>query len=313
VIRKTTTSRTSEGVRRLGATTLKQHDIDNRLFYIGLLPVLLSVAVIVLFRILGPSVTVFEPPHLLAVLNTIFLALIPFTVAYLAGRSYVATGSLAVLLTGCALLVFGSGNLVAGWAINHPGPNSTVTIHNLASLVASIFYIRAAFGLAEGTTESVAVKRPPRLFLAYFSIGLFVVLLSLATIFGLIPPFFIVGGGPTPLREIVLTVAVVFHVLSAISFLRLYRQNRGSFLYWYGLALILIATGLAAVLMQPAVGSPIGWVGRASQYLGGVNLLVAIIFATHHARIAGTSVDKAMASFFRGSSEVHYRKLMETA
>ena len=280
--------------------------------HLGLLPVVLSVALVVVFRVWLSSAAVFEPHHLLAVLNAVFLALMPFTVAYLAGRSYVTTGSLNMLLIGCALLVFGAGNLVAGWTIEHPGPNSTVTIHNVASLVASVFYIVAAFVLAEGTTEGRAVRRLPKLLFAYFAILLFVVFLSVATIFGLMPLFFVVGRGPTPLRELVLTVAVILHVLSAIFALRLYRKRRMAFLYWYGLAIFLIATGLAAVLMQTAVGSPIGWVGRIAQYLGGIYLLAAAIVTVRQAHMTDTSVDKALASFFR-ESELHYRKLVETA
>ncbi len=304
----------SEKVRSLAVATPNQPDYEteNRFFYFGLLPVVLSIALVVIFRIALPSTAVFEPHYLLAVLNTVFLALIPCTVAYLAGRSYVTTGSLNILLIGCALLVFGAGNLVAGWAIEHPGPNSTVTIHNIASLVASIFYVMAAFVLAEGTTESMAVRRTPKLFIAYFAILLFVALLSAATILGLMPLFFVVGRGPTPLRELVLTVAVILHTLSAIFALRLYWKRRMAFLYWYGLALLLIATGLAAVLMQTAVGSPIGWVGRIAQYVGGIYLLAAVIVTVRQARTAGTSVGTALASFFK-ESELHYRKLVETA
>jgi PAS domain S-box-containing protein len=285
---------------------------ESRFFYLGLIPVVLFIALVVIFRVWQPSASVFEPPHLLAILNAVFLALMPFIVAYLAGRSYLATGSLNILLIGCALLVFGAGNLVAGWAIEHPGPNSTVTIHNIASLVASVFYVMAAFFLAEGTAGSVGGRRAPNLFSAYLAILLFVVLLSIATIAGVMPPFFVVGRGPTPLREIVLTVAVIFHVLSAIFALRLYWKRRISFLYWYCLALLLIGVGLAAVLMQPAVGSPIGWVGRISQYVGCIYFLAAVIVTVREARSSGTSVAKTLASYFR-ESEIHYRRLVETA
>ncbi len=288
------------------------HEIENRFSYFGLIPVMLSIALVVIFRVWLPSAAVFEPPYLLSILNTVFLALMPFTVAFLAGRSYVATGSLNILLIGCALLVFGAGNLVAGWAIEHPGPNSTVTIHNIASLAASIFYVMAAFVLAEGTTESAAARRAPKLFFAYFTIILFVALLSVATILGLMPPFFVVGKGPTPLREIVLTVAIVLQTFSAVFALRLYWKRRMPFLYWYGLALLLIAAGLAAVLMEKAVGSPIGWLGRISQYVGGIYFVAAAIVTVREARTADTSVGKALASFFR-ESKLHYKNLVETA
>jgi PAS domain S-box-containing protein len=290
----------------------KQTEAGHAFSYLGILPVLLFIALAVVLRVFLTPTAVFEPPYLLPIANSAFLAIIPFTVAYFAGRSYVMTGSLSILLIGCALLVFGAGNLVAGWVIDLSGPNSTVTIHNIASAVASILYVLAAFAVAEGTTERIAGRRKTKLFSAYFAILLFVALLSAATVSGFMPVFFVVGRGPTPLREAVLTVAVILHVLAAFFALLLYRQRRISLLYWFGLALLLTATGLATVLMQTAVGSAIGWVGRVSQYLGGIYFLAAIIVMVRQARITGTRVEKALASFFR-ESELHYRKLVETA
>lgn len=84
----------------MGSTTPNQPDYEtgNSLPCFGFLPVVLSIALIAMFRILLPSTAVSEPRYLLAVPNTVFLSLMPFTVAYLAGRSYVTTGSLNILL-----------------------------------------------------------------------------------------------------------------------------------------------------------------------------------------------------------------------
>lgn len=285
---------------------------SSRTLHLGLLPLLLFIALTALFRVFKPFTMVFEPPYLLPILNTAFLAVMPFTVAYFAGRSYLTTGSLSIFLIGCALFVFGAGNLVAGSLIDLPTPNSTLTVHNIASVVASILYVMAAFALAEGTTVRFAGRAKTKLFTAFSAILLFVVPLSVATVLGLMPVFFVVGSGPTPLREVVLAVAVILHALAAFFALRLYRQRRMSFLYWFGLALLLTATGLAAVLMQAAVGSPISWVGRVSQYVGGIFFLVAIIVVVRQARTAHTTVGTALASFFR-ESELHYKNLIEAA
>ncbi len=84
----------------MSSTTPNQPDYEtgNSLPCFGFLPMVPSIALIAMFRILLPSTAVFEPRYLLAVPNIVFLAPMPFTVAYLAGRSYVTTGSLNILL-----------------------------------------------------------------------------------------------------------------------------------------------------------------------------------------------------------------------
>ncbi|MBP1750552.1 MAG: signal transduction histidine kinase, partial [Deltaproteobacteria bacterium] len=295
------------------ATKQSSHRTGNRLLYLGFLPVALSVILIVIFRLFPPSEAVFEPGYLLAALNSIFLSLIPFIVAYLSGQSYLKTGSPNMFLIGCALFVFGAGNLVAGWTIEYSGPNTTVTIHNIVCFVASIFYILASLIMVGGIrTEFTALRRIQKLVFAFSILLVFVGFTSIATIAGLMPPFFIVGTGPTTLRIIILTAAIVLHTLSAIIILQQYWRQQSPFLFWYGLALLLIAAGLTAVLIQPSVGSPIGWVGRISQYLGGTYFLASVIIALHEARTAGTNTGEILASFFRDSA-IHYVKLMETA
>jgi len=280
--------------------------------YLPLLPVAVLAVLSLVLRVSFRSSAVFEPQYLLFILNTLFLAIIPFVVAYFAGRSYAATGSVNLLLIGCGLLLFGAGNFIAGWVMGVWGPNSTVTIHNTVSLTASICYVMAAFALAEGTRERISSRRRAKLFSSYAAVLIFVVILSVAAVSGVMPVFFAPGRGPTPLREVVLTVAVILHVLAAFFVLRLYARRRVTFLYWFGLAILLTAIGLAGVLMQPSVGSLIGWTGRVSQYLGGVYFLAAVTVMVRRARATGTPVETALASFF-SESALHYRNLVETA
>ncbi|TET63392.1 hypothetical protein E3J48_02530, partial [Candidatus Aerophobetes bacterium] len=64
---------------------------------------------------------VFEPSLLLPVLNTVFISIMAFLVAYLSARGYLRTGSLNLLLVGTGVLAFGSANQVAGWLLGAPG------------------------------------------------------------------------------------------------------------------------------------------------------------------------------------------------
>ena len=53
--------------------------------------------------------TVFEPPLLLFILNTLFISIMSFVVASISARNYLKRGSLSFLLLGCGVLAVGSG------------------------------------------------------------------------------------------------------------------------------------------------------------------------------------------------------------
>jgi PAS domain S-box-containing protein len=55
------------------------------------------------------------------------------------------------------------------------------------------------------------------------------------------------------------------------------RRFPSAFTYWYGLALALITVCLLGVMMGPAHGSPLSWMGRAAHFLGGTYMLVLAI------------------------------------
>ncbi|HEX2967243.1 MAG TPA: hypothetical protein VHO84_15765 [Syntrophorhabdaceae bacterium] len=84
---------------------------------------------------------VFEPHQLLPITNSIFLALIPFIVAYLLMRSYMLSGAPALPYFGEGMLVLGIGSLLSGWLMYPYGPNVSVTIFNVAVLIMAMFHV----------------------------------------------------------------------------------------------------------------------------------------------------------------------------
>jgi hypothetical protein len=80
---------------------------SDRLKILAIVPVPLLIAIIVILAFINPTL-VFEPPFLLPILNILFLSLIPFTIAYLAWKSYASSGSLPMLFIGCGMVALGS-------------------------------------------------------------------------------------------------------------------------------------------------------------------------------------------------------------
>ena len=256
---------------------------------------------------------VFEPPLLLPIMNTIFAGLIPITVSIIAARTYLYSGLNSVLFMGCGMMTFGCGAVLAGWLIGgSQGPNVNVTIYNTGALLGSIFHLFSAIIKYRNTKpDALPERRKIKLILAYTGMILFMFFLAVVTLWGITPKFFIQGVGPTILRQLVLGTAVLLFLLSGLIIMSIFTKRKLSFQYWYSLSLIMIALGLLAFFLQKSVGSPIGWLGRLGQYIGGIYALIAVLITVKSARNKGISMQNAMAGLFR-DAELSYHALVET-
>jgi PAS domain S-box-containing protein len=280
---------------------------------LGLLLVIAYIAGLQILAALGIN-SIFEHRLLLPVLNTLFAGMIPVAVAFIAGRSYLKTGSATILFMGCGMLSFGLCAISAGWMIRAAGgPNLNVTVYNTGALVGALFHsIGAVVGLRSGADFHRPGRERAVLFTAYIGIFIFLIGLSLATLQGLTPPFFIQGAGPTGLRQLVLGNAVFLYAFSSMFLIGLYLRRKSDFLYWYALSLAMLSIGLFAFFVQKSVGCPIGWLGRSANYLGCVMAVVAVARAWRDAKTRGVCVDASVAALF-ADAETRYRDLVETA
>jgi len=244
----------------------------------GLLPVAVSLVLMAILKIQGSPV-VYEAPMLLAFLNTFFMCAIPLVGAYAAAKSYQSTGILAFLMLGSGFMVVGISNLYVGWMIFlEGGSNPIVTLHNLGSLFAGIFQFAGAhFFIQILTGVPEKRNRIHRYGIIYAGIFVFVSIMAVLAFRGNLPSFFDPLTGPSLLRQIVLGGAVFLFAVTGLAFLEMYGTTKTEFAYWYGLAVWLISIGLTGVLFQPSVGSALGWVGRAAQYVGGVYFIFAFL------------------------------------
>ena len=274
--------------------------------YAGFVPVLLLIIIIAVLHFASPSHpfarTVFEPPFLLPILNTIFLFLAPCIVAYMAMRSYFVGGSSTVLFLGCGVLTLGTGNLLAGWLIGPEGPNATVTLSNTSMLLASAFFMAGAItNVMDAPLATDPVNQRRYLASGYLGVLAVVLLTALAAVRDITPPFFVQGVGPTLLRQLIVMIAIFLFVISSSSMMVRFADKRMRFLYWCSLALALLAVGFGGIFLQPAVGSPMGWIGRIAQYLAGIYFIIAVVSAKREAITQGIAVDDVITDIFRQS------------
>ena len=278
-------------------------------------------ASILVFLYLGAMIVVyalninafFEPPLLLLILNTTFAGLIPIAVSIIAARGYLFSGLNSLLFMGCGMMTFGCGAAMSGWLLDgQQVPNVNVTIMNVGALLGSAFHaVGAIFALKTSPPETTRERRKRQLITAYSGMFLVVFLFTLATRGGITPVFFVQAAGPTLVRQFVLGAAVLLFLLSALSSMICFTKRRMPFHFWYSLSLTMIALGLTAFFIQKSVGSPIGWLGRSGEYIGGIFALVAIWGIVRSSRLKGVTLPSAMTGLFQ-YSQLSYQALIET-
>jgi NADH:ubiquinone oxidoreductase subunit 6 (subunit J) len=203
----------------------------------------------------------YESQLLLTVLITLFSISASIVIAILAGQSYLTLGSPGLLLFGCGVVVWGAAGISSAF-FSH-GANISITIHNSLVCISALFHL-------SGVILSMKTWMPPRraglaLGIAYTGAVLIAYLVAVMAVRGWMPVFFEQGRGGTPIRWFVLSMAIAMFVASAVM-LRI--VNRPSdFNRWYAAALLLVATGLFGVMIQPVRGSLLGWAGRSAQFI----------------------------------------------
>ena len=103
---------------------------------------------------------------------------------------------------------------------------------------------------------------------------------------------------------------MVLLIFASLVIMQRFLRKRTPFLYWYSLALALVAISMLAFFLQPAVGSPIGWVGRSSYVLAAVYFLLSVNSAARAARTRGVGLSEALAEFF--GPRLHWQGIMAT-
>ncbi len=253
-----------------------------------------------------------ESPGLLIAGNLLFTTLVSLVVAYLVGRSYLARPAPGLLLLGGGMLVWGCSGLVGTVAglvsSTGSGPrfdaNATITIHNLCLWMSAVCY-------ALGAMLSLRPRRvlhAPGVWLAVtYLAGLgLVAFVVLAVHDRLIPVFFIQGQGGTPVRQLVVGSTIVLLLITAGLLAGTSPRPLSPFIYWCALALVLIAVGLLGVALQSTSGNAVGWMGRSTQFLGGIYFLIAAIASVRESRVWGITMESALRI-----SEQRYRLLFE--
>lgn len=254
------------------------------------LPVALFLALIAVLWVMDLR-TSQESPVLLLSLN-FFISVIPSVlVAVLIGSSFMGRGTVGLLLTGCGVLFCGAASIV-GPAFFQFDLNAGVSAHNSLLFLSALSHLVGVM-LLDKSRHSV---RQPTLALAMcYALALSLIFgVSLAIAAGKFPVFFVQGRGGTPVRQLVLAVSVGMFCFTGLKMTIGKGTGIAGFRRWYGLALLLIATGMLALMLQTASGTALNWTGRTALLVAGGYLLVASTIAARESEAWLIPFDEAL-------------------
>jgi PAS domain S-box-containing protein len=258
------------------AQSIKSSDSYSWIYYLAWLPIPVFLILILIFAWFRPEF-VWNSPVIFTILNIIFLTLIMIFVSIIAIRSYMAKRSLIILLIGSGSLALGLGGLIAGIAILGNNPNSTISIYNTSACISGIFILASAILSISMNTKIFRSIWP--LLTSYVAVIVLICVVAFLVGGHFWPVYFVEGIGPTTSDLAVLYTTILLFAISAILLLIHSTKGELNFRIWYGLGLGLIAVGLIGVSLQTDIGDALNWIGRISQYLGAVYILIAIILS----------------------------------
>ena len=251
--------------------------------------------------------TAYERPYLLMSLNFLFSVLASLFIAYLIARSFLVRSTAGLLLIGCGVVIWGTAAFVgigAGLAgdSGHDFDNISITIHNTSVWLSGICFLA---GVILSFRPKRVIRAGGLALSAGYACSLGAVgLVTLLALGHLMPTFFVQGVGGTALRWFILGSTVVMFTLTAVLVGVMNRRSPSQFLYWYGLALALIATGLFGIMIEKVHGGPLSWVGRGAQLLSGIYMLIAAVASVRENRVWGIPLEAALQE-----SEKRYQSL----
>jgi PAS domain S-box-containing protein len=221
----------------------------------------------------------FEQPVLLLVLNTVFYSFSAMLISIQFARTFLSRGDFSMLMLACGALIWGTSGFIGPLAAIFPAferfdANILVTIHNTSVWLSAILHL-GAVTVATLLDLSTGKHRKKVLVAAYGAIAAAAALIALLTWKAMLPVFFIPGQGGTIARQFVVSSSIAMFILAAILLHVRNSDRRTAVGRMYQLALLLMAAGLFAVLLQQTTGSLLGWYARILQYLGGIAMLVA--------------------------------------
>ena len=241
--------------------------------------------------------TEYEAPRLQTALEFLLRTLAFVPIVYLAGRGFVARGEPGLLLLGCGVAIWGTSGFVATLIVTRD-VNLGMTISSLGTWFSALCHLA---GMLLTVQSKRTIRATHLALIVCHALSLSVVgSVTLATLAGWLPVFFVHGQGGTVVQHVMLGSAIAIFVTAVLLLRETNRVSPSSFSYWYTCALLLITTALFGMLIQSSDYVATDWMCRATQYLSGIYMFIAALASVRDPGSPTTTHGQAI-------DEAHYR------
>ena len=239
----------------------------------GLIVLLLVCVAAVYF--VNPSFD-FDYAPLREVLVLAFVALPSVIIAFISARAYMKYGSVVLLLLGCGVVVFGATQVATVFLTGSSYTNISASVFYIGSIVAGVLHLVGSVALTLGKNPTLMKRRVISIVAAYAGLLLLISFVVVVAVQG-ISPVFMTGTGSTSLSVWSRIMLLIFFAIPSALFMLQYRRSGSTILYWYSLALALVAINAILLMFSAPSDSLLAWLGRIVTYVSGVYFIASVV------------------------------------
>jgi PAS domain S-box-containing protein len=266
-----------------------------------LAPFLLLIAAAVIY-VVAPG-GIHRSDLVITTTNALFCVGIPLLVAYLVARGYVVIGLRFLLLFGSATVILAVSQFLMG--IRPPDPNQALSATTFGLIGAGLVYTAAgAYALARGEQPRGSRYRLQIICGCYAAAAAATTLAFVLAGMGFTVTL-TAGGGLTPIARGLLGVAAAEFAAASVLILLVSRASEARLSVWGSAGLALIAASIGITLLQGDPGSTMGWLGRGSQCLGSIFILIGVMVGVRQSGISDLQTERTLVEL-----EGRYRNLV---
>lgn len=244
---------------------------------VGAASVSLFIVVMLLARNITFNVDAATTTPVYLILTVLFITSGSILVAYVSGRAYLRRRLPSMLFLGAAALTFGLTSLVASisnlMSSGKAGTNGAATVFIIGVSLSAIAHLASV-----GSRRSGDRSRPgaPKTVAVEFALVAIAVLATTAVAFsGMLPTFFVPGGGATPVAQSFLVLAILGMAFAAGVVVR--PSLTSPVLGWYCSALGVTAVGLTGILLSDWIFEDADFIiGRTALSVAGLFLILSL-------------------------------------
>jgi len=185
-------------------------------------------------------------------------------------------GSVVLLLLGCGVVVFGATQTATVFLTGSSYTNISASVFCIGSIVSGVLHLVGSVALALGKNPSLMKKRLISIVAAYAGLLLLISFIMVLAVQG-ISPVFMTTTGSTSLSVWSRIILFILFAIPSALFMLQYRRSGSAILYWYSLALALVAINAILLMFSAPSDSLLAWLGRIVTYVSGVYFIASVV------------------------------------